>query len=293
MRKRLAASLLGALGAVAVFAAPARAQLTFPGASPISAGNLVVRTQPEVTNAGGGFSSLSDRNVLIYGASPDLAFVVQNNSIVSNSVDIGGRRITATGFGDTLFQTRYTIFQQDGIGSTIRVAPIIGLDIPTGMTDANRAMPRGAQPGTGAWGTRDALTASWQTLYWGGGAEIGYQANATAGGYRFGSPIYADVGVHYLLWPHNLEGEVDGELYASLESNYTSSPANLNFGQTVGGTGGQLLLVDPGVIWTTALYSISFTALLPANQRIAANGGRYNYGAALFFRRSFFTDYHW
>ena len=293
MRKHLAAGLLLALGAITLVAAPARAQLTFPGAAPISAGNVVVRTQPEVTDAGGGFRSLSDRNVLIYGASPDLAFVVQNNSIVSNSAEVGGRRITATGFGDTLFQTRYTIFQQDGIGSTIRVAPIIGIDIPTGMTDANSALSRGAQPGTGAWGTRDAITTAWQTLYWGGGAEIGYQANSTAGSYHFGNPIYADIGFHYLLWPSTIEGDVGGELYASLEANYSSSPANLSFGQTVGGTGGQLLLVDPGVIWTTALYSVSFTALLPANQRVAANGGHYNYGAALFFRRAFFTDYHW
>lgn len=293
MPRHLAAGLLLAFGAIASCAAPAQAQLTFPGASPISAGNIALRIQPEVSDAGGGFRSLYDRNVLIYGASPDLAFIVQNNGIVSNSADVGGRRLTATGFGDTLFQTRYTIFQQDGIGSTLRIAPVIGIDIPTGADDANGAMPRGAEPGTGAWGTRDSLTASWQKLYWSGGAEIGYQANATASDYHFGNPLYADVGVHYLLWPSNLDGEVGGELYASLESNYTSSPANRSFGATVAGTGGQLLLVDPGIIWTTALYSVSFTALLPANERIAPNGGRYNYGAALYFRRSFFTDYHW
>jgi hypothetical protein len=291
--RHFGAGLSIALGASAVAAAPAWAQLTFPGASPISAGNVVLRVQPEISEAGGGFRSLFDRNVLIYGASPSLAFLLQNNSVVSNSVDVDGRRLTATGIGDTLFQTRYTIFQQDGIGSTFRVAPIIGIDMPTGMADANGAGPRGTQPGTGAWNTRDALTASWQTLYWNGGAEAGYQANSTAGGYHFGNTFYADLGFHYLLWPSSLEGEVGGEFYASLEANYTSSAANFSFGQTVGGTGSQLLLVDPGVIWTTALYSVSFTALLPAYERIAPNGGRYGYGAALFFRRSFFTDFHW
>ncbi len=293
MIARLIAGLLLALGTAAFLPAPARAQLTFPGASPISSGNIVLRAQPEATEAGGGFSSLFDRNVLIYGASPDLTFLVQNNSIITNSADVGGRQLSATGFGDTLFQTRYTIFQQDGIGSTLRVAPIIGINVPTGMNAVNSALSPALQPGTGAWGTRDAITASWQTLYWNGGAEAGYQANSDASSYHIGNTVYADVGFHYLLWPSSLEGQVGSELYASLESNYTSSDANASFGRTVGGTGGQLLLIDPGIIWTTTLYSVSFTALLPAYERIAADGGRYNYGVALFFRRSFFTDLHW
>lgn len=44
------------------------------------------------------------------------------------------------------------------------------------------------------------------------------------------------------------------QIRASLAANDTSSVANLSFGQTVGGTGGQLPLLDRGVIWTTALY---------------------------------------
>ena len=294
--RRLALGLPGGC-AILLLAAPARAQLTFPGASPISAGNVIVRTQPEFVQGTDGVRSAFDKNVLIYGASPNLAFIVQNTTFTANSanIPIGGqvRQVTATGLGDTLLEGRYTVFQQDGIGSTFRVAPYLGVSIPTGMDNANADLPRGVQPGTGTWGSRDALTASWQTLYWNGGAEVGYQTNSADAGYRFGNTFFADFGFHYLLWPGNLEGEVPAELYASLESNYTSQVASRTGGQKVPGTGGQLLLVDPGLIYTRRLYSVSFTALLPAYEQVRDNGSRYTFGAVVFIRYSMFTAMHW
>lgn len=294
--RRRALALLGASVGL-LLGAPAQAQLTFPGASPISAGNVIVRTQPEFVQGSGGVSSAFDKNVLIYGASPNLAVIVQSTSLIANAanIPIGGqvRQVTATGLGDTLLEGRYTVFQQDGIGSTFRVAPYLGVSVPTGMDNANANLPRGAQPGTGTWASRDALTASWQTLYWNGGAEVGYQTNSTDAGYRFGNTFFADLGFHYLLWPGNLEGEVPAELYASLESNYTAQVANRIGGQKVPGTGGQLLLVDPGLIYTRRLYSVSFTALLPAYEQVRDNGSRYTFGAVLFFRYSMFTAMHW
>ena len=293
---RTALILLGAAASLAL-ATPARAQLTFPGASPISAGNVIVRTQPEFTQGSDGVRSAFDKNVLIYGASPNLAFIVQNNSIVANSATVGNgaqaHQATAAGFGDTLLEGRYTVFQQDSIGSTFRIAPYIGVSIPTGMDAANSELSRAGQPGSGAWASRDALTASYQTLHWNGGAEVGYQANQNADGYRFGNTFYADAGFHYLLWPANLEGDVPAELYASLEANYTSETANRASGAKVAGTGGQMLLLDPGLIYTRRKYSLSFTALLPAYERVRDNGSRYNFGGILFFRYSLFTDLHW
>ena len=83
------------------------------------------------------------------------------------------------------------------------------------------------------------------------------------------------------------------ELYASLESNYTSQVASRTGGQKVPGTGGQLLLVDPGLIYTRRLYSVSFTALLPAYEQVRDNGSRYTFGAVVFIRYSMFTAMHW
>jgi len=113
LTNRLATVTAGLMIAL-LFALPARAQITFPSASPISAGNLIVRTQPTVTEYSGGLQSFYDENILLYGASPDLAFILENKSIVSNSGNIvsNGKAaaFTATGFGDTVLDTRYNRF---------------------------------------------------------------------------------------------------------------------------------------------------------------------------------------
>ena len=292
----IARAAAAALLLLALAAGPARAQLTFPGASPVSSGNVIVRTQPEITSGTGGLFGIADKNVVIYGASPNLALILQNNTLVDTSVPetINGQRqrVSAVGLGDTLLQARYTVYQQDGIGSTLRVAPYVGLVMPTGMDNANAEMSRAAQPGSGTWGTRDAVTMSVQTLTWNGGAEAGYQANAPGAGYRFGNTFYADIGAHYLLWPSSLEGDVPAELYGSLEANFTSTAPNRAGGAKVPGSGAQLLLIDPGIIYTRSRYSVSFTGFLPAWEHAATNASRYVYGAEVLLRLSLFTEYH-
>ena len=293
---RRLAGLAGLLALPLSLATPARAQLTFPGASPVSSGNFIIRAQPLFTQGTGGFSSFSDKSVLIYGASPDIAVIVQNTTFAANTVRLGtgaaARSETASGFGDTVLEGRYTVYQHDGIGSTLRVAPYVGLVMPTGMDNANAEMSRAAQPGSGTWGTRDAVTMSVQTLTWNGGAEAGYQANAPGAGYRFGNTFYADIGAHYLLWPSSLEGDVPAELYGSLEANFTSTAPNHAGGAKVPGSGAQLLLIDPGIIYTRSRYSVSFTGFLPAWEHAATNASRYVYGAEVLLRLSLFTEYH-
>ncbi len=292
--------VLGALALVVMLACaiPARAQITFPSASPISAGNVIVRVQPTMTQGSGGAQSIFDENVVFYGATPNLAFILENQSVIANSTNLltGGRKqeASAIGFGDTVLDTRYTIYGVDGVGSTFRIAPYFGIDIPTGMQNANAFMPRDMQPGSGDWGTREALTSSWNTLYWNAQGLIGYQNYASSGGFQLGSGMIADAAFHYMIWPHNLEGDVEAETFASLEANYTLLSPDRFQGEQVSGTGGQLLTVDPGIIYSTPKYAIDLTALLPVLQQTRGIGGaRYDYGIEAMFRWTFFTYHHW
>ena len=295
--RRLAAAAAGLFVAL-LLAAPARAQITFPSAAPISAGNIIVRTQPTVTDESGGVQSLYDENVVLYGASPDLAFILENKSIVSNSANIvtNGKTaaLTATGFGDTVLDTRYNLYELDDIGSTFRVAPYFGIDLPTGMDNTNAFMPRELQPASAAWGTREALTASWQTLFWNAQALIGYQNYASSSGFQPGDSVLADAAFHYMIWPGDLDREVNAEIFASLETNYSLSGIDRMDGAPIAGTGGQLWLVDPGIIYSTPQYAVDLTALLPILQQYRSPGAaRYNYGVEAMFRWSFFTYHHW
>ncbi len=283
---------------VMALAVPARAQITFPSASPISAGNVVIRTQPTATEGSGGTQSLFDENVILYGATPDLTFILENKSIVSNSADLFARGrmadLNATGFGDTVLDTRYVIYEQDGVGSTFRIAPYFGIDMPTGMQNTNGLVPRQLQPASGDWGTREALTSSWNTLYWNAQGLIGYQNYASSGGYQTGGGLLADAAFHYLIWPRDLDSDVEAETFASLEANYTLFTPDRFQGQNVGGTGGQLLTVDPGLIYSRPTWGFALTALLPVLQQTRGIGGaRYDYGVEALFRYNFFTYHHW
>lgn len=285
------------LGITIAFPPDAWAQITFPGASPISAGNVTIQIKPQLFDMADGDRSIVDRNVLIYGASPNLAFTLQANSFVANSLTLNGRngprQVTASGLGDTTLEGRYTVFQLDGPGSTLRIAPYAGVVIPTGMDNTNSLISRAGQPGTGAWASRDALTISYQTLDWNAAAEAGYQANSSAANYHFGNTFFADAAYRYRLWPRSLEQEVSGELYSIFEVNFTSTDANQGTNQNIPGTGGKILLMDPGLIYTAKSYSVTLLGLIPAYERLRGSQSHFNYGMVAMFRLSFFTPHHW
>lgn len=278
-------------------AVPASAQITFPSASPISAGNIAVRVQPLVTEGTQGAQSVTGEGVVIYGASPNLAIISENDLLVSNMADvsIGGKteRAAATGLGNTLEEARYTVYQLDGIGSTFRIAPLVGVSVPTGMDNANAAMPRNDQPGSGGWGGKTALTSSWQTLDWDAAAEVGYETHSTAAGYQVGNSLEANAGFYYPLWPKIIDSPFEKQLFLSLETNYTSDTYDRLYGHFMPGTGGQLWLIDPGLMYTGALSSINFTFLLPMLQTTNGPASRYDFGFELELRWSFFTNHHW
>ena len=276
---------------------PARAQLTFPGASPISAGNVIVMAQPTMVEQTGGFQSTIGQGVLVYGASSNLALITESNLLVWNLADAmsNGRtvRLAAVGTGDTLQEFRYTVFQRDGIGSTFRIAPLIGVTFPTGMDNVNAQLPHDLQPATGNWAVRGAVTSSWQTLYWNAEAEIGYDNRFPGTDYEFGNQFVADAAFHYVLWPRQVKPGIPGELFASLETNFYSDTINRLHGQSVPGTGGQLWLIDPGLDWSTPRYGVALTALLPVAQTSYGNGRRYAFCLLLHLRLSLYTPYHW
>ena len=285
------------LATISMLVTPAKAQITFPSASPISAGNIAVRVQPLVSEGTQGAQSITGEGVLIYGASPNLAIISENDLLVANMADVGSggkkERLTALGLGNSLEEARYTVFQLDGVGSTIRVAPLVGVSVPTGMDNVNAALPRYDQPGSGGWGGKTALTASWQTLDWDTAAEIGYETYSTTAGYQVGNNLEANAGFYYPLWPKIIDSPFEKQLFLSLETNYTSNGYDRLYGHYMPGTGGQLWLIDPGLMYTGALSSINFTFLLPMMQTTNGPASRYDFGFELEMRWSFFTDHHW
>ena len=285
------------LGAALALAAPVRAQITFPGAAPVSAGEIAVRLMPSFTDGTQEAQNVDGRTVVQYGVTPLLMLQAQGGLPVSNSAAVatagGTQQLSATGLGDTLLGARYTVFYLDEIGSTFRIAPLVNVIVPTGMDNANSQAPRYLQPGTGAWGSRDALTMTWLTLYWVAAAEVGYQANAPGSGYQFGDTFFADAGFHYRVWPAEFGPNEASEMHLFVETNYSMTGVTRAQEQVVPGTGRNLWLIDPGIMYLTPRYSIALNALLPIDQQVNDGASRFRYGALLAFRWSFFTTRHW
>jgi hypothetical protein len=278
---------------------PAYGQITFPAATPISAGNFIVREQPFIASGGQGYQAYENQIVVVYGLTPNIAFVLDSDTYVYQSAHVqsAGQTLTrsAMGFGDTEFVFRYTIMQEDDIGSTLRVAPILGVEIPTWMDDQSDRygrVPPILQPGWGAWDPLIGNTFTWQTLDWSAAADIVYQFNTPARGYQFGNVFRVDGGFHYRLWPWPLSSGVPAEIYASLEANLIYAGQNQAGGIAQPNTGGISLFIDPAIIYTTAQYGIVVGALLPAVQQLNGAAVPLHYEILLLFRWSFFTPYH-
>lgn len=277
-------------------AIPARAQVTFPGAEPIAGGQVAVRLQPMLTESTMGGQSYDGRTILQFGATPLLFLQAETGLPNSNSINDpatgGSRSQTATGIGDTTLVARYTVYHQDGIGTSFRIAPLVGVTTPTGMDDANGQAARALQPGTGNWGTRGGLVVQYLTLDTTTAAEIEYRANFPGAGYQFGNTFVANAGFHYKLWPsHFAPGKID-QFDLALETNYSIAGRDLGGGRTVPGTGRTLWLIDPGVMFMTPRWAIAALALLPIDEQVPHGGARFRYGAEMAFRFNFYTPHH-
>lgn len=174
------------------------APMTFPAAAPISAGDITYREQPLYLSGTQFKRDFSAESVGIYGLSHNLAFILEETPIQYNQQSVSSpvfHTPHSWGPGDLTFLPRYTFWEQDGIGTTNRLSVLTGLLIPTGVhneSDSYGRLPYSLQPGTGAWGTKDGLIFTRQTL----NAEVdGYGGlihHTESHGYQLGNEYFAD-----------------------------------------------------------------------------------------------------
>ena len=174
---------------------------TFNTALPVATGSFVFREQFLYQKASDD-PSTADRNlevlggiaVLGYGVTGDLAlFGVL--PYLDKELDLtmpGAQQVAlgARGIGDAQVFARYTVFQKDMRGSNFRVAPFIGLKVPTGDDDGRDALGRLPQPfqsGSGSWDPFGGVIATYQTLDYEIDTQINYVANTPANHFKFGN----------------------------------------------------------------------------------------------------------
>lgn len=278
------------------------APLTFPAAAPISAGDIFLRTQPGYLAGTQGLRQFGAEAVAAYGLSHDWAFVVENFPLQYKQQRyslLGGRHNRDTfGPSDTDVLARYTFWEQDGIGSTNRLALLGGALVPSGPslnTDAYGLIPRTLQPATGAWGTKSGVIFSQQTLTREIDFYAGYTHHFEGGGYQFGDEYFFDASLQRRILPLRLPdiGIPTIETYGVLESNLFFDQKDQSSGtRPVFDTGGTLWQLDPGLRFVGMDWGFAALAELPAYQSVNGGGPLHKYGFLLVYRHVFFTPWH-
>ena len=260
-RVLVSACTLSVVMSVAAMAAP----ITFNSALPVAKGRFIGRVQ--LVRAGsrpdaGALRRQRDSSALLgvlgYGISPKLAVfgllrVVEKR--LRLDVANGSRRIrSAEGIGDAQLFARYTLLQRDAVGSTLRLAPFLGVELPTGSNhrnDGQGELPPSVQPGSGAVDVFAGLTATRQTLDYQLDAQIRYQPNRQADGFDPGDVWRADLSVQYRIWPRHLGAGVPGFLYGVMETNLLRRSRNHRQGSREADSGGNTLFLSPGLQYVT------------------------------------------
>lgn len=274
---------------------------TFNTALPVGKGDFVLREQFLYIKASDDPSAM-DRNLEVlgaisllgYGATSDLA-VFGVLPYIDKELDLtmpGGQRSTrgARGIGDAQFFARYTMFQNDGRGSSFRVAPFIGIKLPTGDDDDSDGLGRLSQPlqsGSGSWDPFGGVVATYQTLEYQVDTQISYKANTAANGFEFGDEFRLDASLQYRLLPRELGAGVPGFLYVAIETNLLHQVTNKIGGINDANSGGTTLLLSPGLQYVTRRWIIEAIVQLPVVQNLGGAALEDDYAVRAGFRVNF------
>lgn len=275
--------------------------ITFNTALPVAQGQWLLREQfiqryryDDVAGSGRNVHIGVLGNVLAYGATGKLTlFAVAPwylDKTLKASTPMGRVQRTDSGIGDTRLFARYTVFEDDGPGTSLRVAPIFGVIAPTGSShgaDRFGRLPRPFQNGTGAWGGLAGVITTYQTLAWEFDADVTYQATGTHDGHRAGALSQVDGSFQYRLWPRQLGAGVPRFLYGVLETNVVHIGHDRLNGLDAPDSGGTQWFVSPGLQLVTKNYVLEASVQLPIMQNMNGNALRDRYIFHIGFRTHF------
>ncbi|VAV98882.1 hypothetical protein MNBD_ALPHA07-259 [hydrothermal vent metagenome] len=281
-KMRLGLIILGLLTSTsAAFAGPQ----TFNSALPVAKGQFIFREQlfykkssddPSPQNRNlevtGGIS------VLAYGLTGDLALfgVLPYLDKKLRLTTLGGRISRKTsGFGDARLFARYTAFQKDSPGKSLRIAPFAGVKLPTGKdnaTDSLGRLPAPLQLGSGSWDPFIGTVLTYQTLQYEIDLSASYKANTRANGFEAGDEARLDASLQYRLWPQDLGSGVPGFLYGVLEANLIYRGKNRINGLRDANSGGTTVFIAPGLQYVTRRWVAEAIVQLPLSQNLNGTG---------------------
>jgi len=175
---------------------------TFNTALPVAEGEFVFREQFLFRKATDD-SSPADRELHVRGGVSVLGYGVTGNLAIFGILPWLDKELDATppgarttrgtsGFADVRVFGRYTVHKDDAPGRTFRIAPFLGLELPTGDdhdTDSLGRLPAPLQLGSGSWDVVGGIVLTYQTLEYQIDAQASYKLNTEANNFGCSSEI--------------------------------------------------------------------------------------------------------
>jgi len=260
---------------IKVLAAPINSNVALP----VRKGGFVFRSQVRWLRATDDPTS-SDKeinvvvipNVLVYGATPDLAlfaifpFIFRN---VESNDPSSGKRVNKNdnGIGDLTLIARYTVYKRDYPSGTARFAPLAGLKLPTGDDDLEPI-------------TTDSIDFQFggvSTVTWDFGrheidADLIYKIKTEAEDFEQGNDLIYDLAYEFRVYPWTLpDVGVPNFLYLVAEANGIISQKNKLNGKTIANSGGNILFISPGIQFASKRFILETSIQLPVIQDLNGN----------------------
>lgn len=257
------------------------APITFNTALPVAKGEGILRVQTMYLRSTDD-QSAQDRELTVwtfpavgaYGITGDLAVFgivpVLDKSLETNT-PLGRRTRGDTGIGDATLIIRYTLWKEDRLGQTIRIAPFIGIEVPTGEDDKKDAvgrLPQDLQLGSGSWDPLAGMIITWQTLNRQIDAAVSYKLNTKANDFRFGDEARFDISYQHRIRPQELGAGVPAFIYGVLESNLIWQDKNKIGGVRDKDSGGITWFLTPGIQYVTKRIVAEAAVQVPVIQEL-------------------------
>lgn len=240
--RALAGNLVPAALLLLCLTGTAPAQIVAPAGRTLFNRAIMVRSFVRVDNFDRGAAGESMRRIintyaLVWGAYPNLSmsFVAPLVSLRRDSPDPSAVTATRTGFGDGAVFARYDLWRKNVPGGFTRLSPEIGVRLPTGG-----AFSTGAAQPVGALIFSHVRDPHWLIA----DAQFTYPTT-NDDGVRRGNRWRYDVAYLHRLLPRG--GLGNRSLYLVLEMNGEHVRRTLRNGTAVADSGGNLVLLSPGI----------------------------------------------
>ncbi len=162
-------------------------------------------------------------------------------------------------FGDISVFGRYTAYERDRAGSTLRISPLLGFVAPAG----GLVVPTGFLPGS--WGIEAGVITTYQTLDYELDASVTNIAPTNGAGF-FSGVTELDGNFQYRIWPITIGQGLPNFLYAGIETNFIDQGTdNLN-GMLY--SEGSMLFLDPTLQFVTESWLLEAAIQVPVYQNL-------------------------